>query len=53
MDSLKPLRFEIENIQDALSSIYENVEIDTIIRDEASGLLITIKQFKFLCTIVI
>ena len=51
--SLKPLRFKIENVHDALLSIYKNADIDNMIRDEASGLLVTIKQFKFLCSVYI
>ncbi|KAK4885837.1 hypothetical protein RN001_002108 [Aquatica leii] len=53
VDSLKALRFQIGPIYDALYSIYEDPEIDNMIRDEASGLLNNLKQFKFICSIVI
>ncbi|XP_048510256.1 zinc finger MYM-type protein 1-like [Athalia rosae] len=53
IEALKPLRFYMGDVYDALLSIYENQDIDNLIRDEASGLLNCIKQFKFLCSIVI
>lgn len=53
IEALKPLRFHLGDVYDALLSIYENQEIDNLIRDEASGLLNCIKQFKFLCSLVI
>ena len=51
--ALKSLKFHVGDVYDALLNIYENQEIDNLIRDEASGLLNCIKQFKFLCSIVI
>lgn len=48
--TLKPLsdtRWEMGDVYDAFLSIYENQELDNIIRSEASGLLNCIKQFKF------
>ncbi|XP_042912516.1 uncharacterized protein [Parasteatoda tepidariorum] len=36
-----------------LYSIYEDSEIDNMIRDETSGLLNNLKQFKFICSVVI
>lgn len=53
VNSLKALRFQIGLIHDALYSIYEDSEIDNMIRDEASGLLNNLKQFKFICSVVI
>lgn len=53
IDAIKPLRSQIGQIYDALFSIYEDSFMDTSTRDEASGLLTQIKQFKFLCSVVI
>ncbi|XP_071050791.1 uncharacterized protein [Onthophagus taurus] len=53
IEALKPLRFQIGEVYNALLSIYENQDIDNLIRDESSGLLNCIKQFKFLCSIVV
>lgn len=53
IDAIKPLRYQIGNVYDALLSIYEDPDMDVCARDEASGLLNHIKQFKFLCSIVI
>ncbi|GFT09103.1 DUF4371 domain-containing protein [Trichonephila clavipes] len=38
---------------DALLAVCNNSKIDNSIRVEASGLLSSVKQFKFLCCIVI
>lgn len=48
---LKSLRFHIRDVYDALLSVYENQEPDNLKKDQASGLLNCIKQFKFLCSI--
>lgn len=50
---MKPLRYQIGQIYDALLSIYEDSDMDTSARDEASGLLNQVKQFKFLCSVII
>ncbi|GFX71106.1 DUF4371 domain-containing protein [Trichonephila clavipes] len=46
-------RYQLGGIYDALFSVYDNAEIDNSIRDKASGLFNSIKQFKFLCSITI
>ena len=53
IDAIKPLRYHIGEIYDALLSIYEDSHMNASVRDEASGLLNQIKQFKFSCTVVI
>ncbi|GFX78879.1 zinc finger MYM-type protein 1 [Trichonephila clavipes] len=52
-EALKPLRYQLGGICDALLAISNNSEIDNSLRVEASGLLSCVKQFKFLCCIVI
>ncbi|GFT83206.1 zinc finger MYM-type protein 1 [Trichonephila clavipes] len=52
-EALKPLRYQLGGIYDALLAISHNSEIDNSLRVEASGLLSCVKQFKFLCCIVI
>ncbi|GFU38564.1 DUF4371 domain-containing protein [Trichonephila clavipes] len=52
-EALKPLRYQLGGIYDALPAVCNNSEIDNSIRVEASGLLNCVKQFKFLCCIVI
>ncbi|GFY34456.1 DUF4371 domain-containing protein [Trichonephila clavipes] len=52
-EALKPLRYQLGGIYDALLAICNNSEIDNSLRVEASGLLSCVKQFKFLCCIVI
>ena len=53
IEAIKPLRYQIGQIYDALFSIYEDSDMDTSARDEASGLLNQVKQFKFVCSIII
>lgn len=53
IDAIKPLRYQIGGIHDALYKIYEDANMDTSAHDEASGLLNQIKQFKFMCSIII
>lgn len=53
IDALKPLRFQIDEIYDALLDIYNDVQMDTMVRDEASGLVNQMKKFNFLCSLVI
>lgn len=54
IEAIKPLRHQIGQVYDALFSVYQNTDVDTsYTRDEASGLLNQIKQFKFLCSIII
>ena len=53
IEAIKPLRYQIGKIYDALFSIYEDSDMDTSARDEASGLLNQVKQFKFVCSIII
>ncbi|EFA12991.1 Zinc finger MYM-type protein 1-like Protein [Tribolium castaneum] len=53
IEALKPLRYQLGGIYDALLTIYDNAEIDNLIKVEASGLLNCLKQFKFLCSIII
>ena len=53
IDAVKPLRYQIGKFFDALYCIYDDSEMDASARDEASGLLNQLKQFKFLCSIII
>ncbi|GFX60813.1 retrovirus-related Pol polyprotein from transposon 17.6 [Trichonephila clavipes] len=53
IEAIKPLRYQLGGIYEALFSVYNNAEIDNSIRDEASGLLNSVKQFKVLCYITI
>ena len=53
IDYIKPLRYQICQIYDALLTFFENKDMDRSIRVEASGTLTQIKQFKFLCSVVI
>lgn len=53
IEALKPLRHQIGQVYDALLAVYQNTDMDTSARDEASGLLNQIKQFKFLCSVII
>ncbi|GFT61252.1 DUF4371 domain-containing protein [Trichonephila clavipes] len=52
-EAIKPSRYELGGIYYVLFSVYNNAETDNSIRDEAFGLLNSIKQFKFLCFITI
>ncbi|GFT64671.1 DUF4371 domain-containing protein [Trichonephila clavipes] len=47
------LRYQVGGVYDAILAVCNNSEIDNSIRVEASGLLGCVKQFKFLCCIVI
>ncbi|GFW05202.1 DUF4371 domain-containing protein [Trichonephila clavipes] len=52
-EALKLLRYQLGGIYDALLAVYNISEIDNSLRVEASELLSCVKQFKFLCCIVI
>ncbi|GFS64620.1 DUF4371 domain-containing protein [Trichonephila clavipes] len=53
IDAIKHLRYQVGGIYDALLAVCDNSEIDNSIRFEAFGLLSCVKQFKFLCRLVI
>ncbi|GFT11974.1 DUF4371 domain-containing protein [Trichonephila clavipes] len=53
IDALKLLRYQVGGLYDALLAVCNNSKIDNSIRVEAFGLLSCVKQFKFLCCIVI
>lgn len=53
IEAIKPLRHQVGQVYDALFSVYQDTDMDSSTRDEASSLLNQIKQFKFLCSIII
>lgn len=53
VDAVKPFRYQIGNIFDALVEIYEDSSADPMVRTEASALAKHIKDFKFVCSIIV
>ncbi|XP_025409287.1 zinc finger MYM-type protein 1-like [Sipha flava] len=53
IEALKPFRYQIGEIYDALFEIVQDKNVDSMTRHEAECLCKYIKQFKFLCSITI
>lgn len=53
VEALKSLRFNIGEVLDAIVEIYESVQFDKNLKCEAQNLADKIKNFEFLCSIII
>ncbi|XP_060855512.1 zinc finger MYM-type protein 1-like [Metopolophium dirhodum] len=53
IDALKPFRYYIGEIYDALFETSENINVDPMVKHEAECLCNLIKTFKFICSVVI
>lgn len=53
LESLKPLRYEITNVRDALSEISENQDLENLARFEASSLVSHLEKFEFLVMLAV
>jgi len=53
VEALKPFRYHIGDINDALFEITQDTNLDSMARHGAKCLCKHIKQFKFVCSVVI
>ena len=53
VNALHPLRYELSHILDALIDIYESSHFDNTTKHEAKALAQKIKEFEFVCSIIL